>query len=219
MSFIVDLSAQKAAEESTRDLMRELAHRTKNLITVISAIAHQIARTSENLNEFELRFSVRLQALAGIHDILVRSDWRGATLNELILSQIAHCADMARHRVIIEGPPVSVTAAACQYLGMALQELATNALKYGALSQDRGTVTITWSLCPPEHPETLTIDWIEDGGPSVKRPTRQGFGHKVITQIVPRALSAKVGLEFREKGVCCSITLPSVHLLSSVAPT
>jgi PAS domain S-box-containing protein len=214
VAFAIDLSAQKASEEHVRQLMHELGHRTKNLVTVISAIAHQLAKTSRSMQDFDCRFSARLQALAGINDLLIQDDWRGATVRELVISQLAHCVDLVGHRVLLDGPPVSLTASACQNIGMALHELCTNALKYGSLSSETGTVTIRWSLLPADHPENLTIVWIEEGGPVVNPPDREGFGYQVTTQFVARALDAKVSAEFRKAGLCWSLVAPAKYLLS-----
>ena len=214
IAFAIDLSERKASEEHTRQLLREMTHRSKNLIAVISAIAHQLAQTPGSSEDFNVRFSARLQALAGIHDILVRDDWRGAMVRELIRSQLAHCADLLGHRVLLQGPPVSLRATACQYLGMALHELGTNALKYGALSSETGSVTIRWSVQPAENPASFTIEWVEDGGPLVQEPTRQGFGHKVTTQFIAHALAAQVSEEFRKEGLRWSLVMPSTYLLS-----
>jgi PAS domain S-box-containing protein len=219
ISFIIDLSEQKASEEKARQLSNEMAHRTKNLLTVVSAIARQLAQTSGSLEEFTSRFSARLAALGGIHDLLVRDNWRGATVRDLALAQLAHCADLVGRRILLEGGTVSLNATACQYLGMALHELSTNAIKHGALSNDAGTVTIKWSQQPPENPESFTIDWIEQGGPRVKSPTRQGYGRRVTTQFIAHALNARVSEQFREKGLRWSLVMPTSFLLTSAAQT
>jgi PAS domain S-box-containing protein len=169
IAFALDLSESKAREEHIRHLLQELTHRAKNLIAVIQAIAHQIIATSTSLKEFDERFSPRLHALAGIQDLLVQESWRGAPVRELVLSQLAHCTDLIHRRILIAGPPVSLTVTACQYIGMALHELCTNALKYGALSTETGTVSIRWSLRPSKRPEHFHMEWLESDGPSVHR--------------------------------------------------
>jgi two-component sensor histidine kinase len=164
------------------------------------------------LKEFEGRFAARLQALADIQDFMVKGDWRGCAVRELAVSQLAHCGDLMNYRIRLTGEPVSLDASACQYVGMAFHELCTNALKYGALSNDTGMVTLRWTLTPAEHAETLTIEWIESGGPPVIEPARQGFGHKVTTDIIARALDADVSEEFREEGLRWRLVMPARHL-------
>jgi PAS domain S-box-containing protein len=217
IAFVVDLTERKSIEQHTRELMCEMAHRTKNLITVISAISHQLALTSSSLKDFQIRFSTRLRALAGIHDILIQEDWRGASVRELVLSQLAHCADLVDSRILLEGPPAFLMAAACQYIGIALHELCTNALKYGALSGEKGTVVIRWSMQAAERPKSMILEWIETGGPPAKDTTRRGFGHKVTTEIIARALNASVDQEFRKEGFRWSVAIPSTWLLNGFA--
>jgi len=213
IAFALDLSGAKAREEHIRQLLQELRHRTKNLVAVIQAIAHQIVKTSSTPEEFEQHFSTRLQPLARIHDLLIEDGWRGAPVRDLVLSQVAHCADLVDRRVLLEGAPVSLAATACQYIGMALHELCTNAMKYGSLSTETGTVTIRWSCRPAARPETFRIEWIEAGGPIVRPSRRKGFGHRVLTLFVERALEARVSYSHRQTGVRWSLVMPSRFLL------
>lgn len=215
VAFVLDLSQREADEERIRQLLAEMTHRTKNLITVVQAIAHQIIKTSSSLEEFAPRFSARLQALAGIHALLAEDNWQGASVRELVLSQLAHCGDLLEQRIQLEGPSVSLAASACQYIGMAIHELCTNALKYGSLSGDTGTVTIRWSLQPAKQPKTFRIEWSEAGGPLVREPLRHGFGHQVITQFASRSLDAKVSYRYSGQGVLWSLTMPARFLLNS----
>jgi two-component sensor histidine kinase len=217
IAFIIDLSERQAREEHARELVHELSHRTKNLISVIQGIAHLLAQKRMSLDEFHRRLSDRLQALAGIQNVVLQDNWRGAPIRELVLSQLAHCADLVGSRIFLGGAPLSLTATACQYLGMALFELCTNALKYGALSDTAGTVTIRWTLETAPYPERLRVEWIETGGPRVKEPDRQGFGHRVTTDIVARALGGSVSDEFREEGLHWRIILPPNVLLGRQA--
>jgi PAS domain S-box-containing protein len=216
LSFVIDISERKAREEHARQLVEELAHRTKNLLSVIQAIAHQLGQKSDSIDEFQQRFSSRLQALAGIHDLMVREDWRGAPIRELIMSQFAHCADLVGDRIVLDGSPLSLTATACQYLGIALFELCTNALKYGALSAATGTVTIRWSLEPASHPDHFRLEWMEKGGPPVKEPEHRGFGYKVTTDIIARSLDGTVSEEFQKDGLRWCVSLPVSVLLEPV---
>src|SRR5882672_8611367 len=165
-----DITERKRAEERQLLLMRELNHRTKNLLSVVQSIANQTV--ASNPSDFAERFSRRIQALSANQDLLVRSEWRGVEIEDLVRAQLAHFADLIGARIVIEGPHLSVTPSAAQSIGMALHELATNAGKYGSLSDDHGGVTIDWRL----EDGQFSIGWIEHDGPHVKPPKRRGFG-------------------------------------------
>jgi PAS domain S-box-containing protein len=209
LAFALDLTSEKANEQHIRNLLQAATHRSINLIAVIQALAHQLAKIADSLQDFDEKFSARLQALANIQSQLSKASWHGGTVRDLVLGQLAHCADLVGRRILLEGAPVTLTAAACQHLGMALHELCTNALKHGSLSGDSGIVTVRWSLQPPERPDAFHIEWIEAGGPAVVEPKRHGFGHQVITEITPRALDAKMDYRFRKEGLFWSLTIPA----------
>ncbi len=114
--------------------MRELTHRTKNLLSVVQAMSLQIAKTSPSLDDFTTRFSARLQSLSGSHDLLVQQNWEGVSMADLARSQLGHYADAIGSRITLTGPAVRLSPDAAQNIGMALHELSTNAAKHGALS-------------------------------------------------------------------------------------
>jgi PAS domain S-box-containing protein len=138
----VDITARKAGEAHLRELMRELTHRSKNLLAVIQAMARQTARHSGTFDGFLDQFGARLQALSASHDLLVQESWYGASLSELINSQLSHYLDGTQ--VVLDGPSILLKPEAAQSLGLAFHELATNAMKYGALSVPAGKVAIEW---------------------------------------------------------------------------
>jgi two-component sensor histidine kinase len=140
-------------------LTRELNHRTKNLLSVVQSIANQTAASKPT--DFAERFSQRIRALSVSRDLLVQGQWRGVEIEALVRAQLAHFADLIGERIMIDGPPLSVTPAAAQSIGMALHELATNAGKYGSLSDDHGSVTIDWRLDDGQ----FSIGWVERDGP------------------------------------------------------
>lgn len=170
---IHDITDRKAAEDHAQMLMREVNHRSKNLLAVVQSIAHQMARGTDP-ETFALRFAERLGGLAASQDLLVRSQWKGVKLTDLVTSQLAHYQHLIGGRIRISGLPVRISASAAQNLGMALHELATNAAKYGALSGDAGDVSIDWGVTPAG--DTFTITWTESGGPPVDRARSQGAG-------------------------------------------
>jgi two-component sensor histidine kinase len=194
--------------------MNELSHRSKNLLAVIQSISRRTARTTTTMEEFESRFGRRLQGLAASHDVLVRNSWQGAPLADLMRQQLLPFMDIQSSRLELTGPNVVVTAEATQAIGLAIHELATNAIKYGALSVPAGKIKISWafdngSLASSE----LLLKWVEQGGPPVVTPSRNGFGHLVIGEMIERSLNAKVILEFATHGLEWSVSIPSNSLV------
>ena len=140
----VDISEQKSREEHTRFIVDELSHRTKNLLTVVMAVADQTARHADNVIQYQARFAERLKALAHCHDVLAKDDWQGASFGDLLDVQLKPFRETSRGQIETTGPPVILKADVVHYLGLAFHELATNASKHGALSAPQGTVSIDW---------------------------------------------------------------------------
>lgn len=213
-AIVRDISDRKQHEEHLRLVMRELSHRSKNLLAVIQAMARQTARSSSDLEEFEKNYSQRLQALSASHDLLVNQNWHGAPLADLLRSILSPFADDLADRIELIGPGVFVTPTAAQNLALSVHELATNASKYGALSVPSGRVTIEWHLEGGEdEQERLRINWKEVDGPVVELPKRRGFGHIVINRMVAQALDAEVELDFAPEGVSWTIQMPATFIV------
>ena len=211
----VDITDRKEGEAHLRLLMRELTHRSKNLLAVIQAMARQTARHSGTIESFLDHFSARLQGLARSHDLLVQEGWHGASLLELIRTQLGHYLDQAQPQISVEGPAILLRPEAAQSLGLALHELATNAAKYGALSGPDGRVSITWTRRAAEEGAGVEIIWNEKGGPDVAQPTNRGFGTLVIERNLSQSLDAEVELSFEPGGVRCRIVVPLAQLYST----
>lgn len=209
----VDITERKEGEAHLRLLMRELTHRSKNLLAVIQAMARQTAKHAGNVERFLQRFGERLQALARSHDLLVQESWHGASLDDLVRSQLGHYLDRKNSQVSIEGEDVQLKPEAAQSLGLALHELATNAAKYGALSRMRGRVHIAWKRLPPEKGGAIELQWAESKGPKVSGPKRRGFGSMVIEHNLTRAIGAEVSLAFEPEGLKCRLIVPAAHIL------
>ncbi len=205
----IDISERKGWEQHLRLLMRELTHRSKNLLAVIQAMARQTARHTDSVDLFIERFGARLHALAGSHDLLVQESWQRASISELINSQLGHYSDLVGTQIIIKGPQVYLTPDAAQNLGMALHEMATNAVKYGALSSPKGQVAIGWEWKGHSNKRTLRLSWKEKGGPAVKEPKSRGFGSQVIERNLTRALGATVKLDYAAGGFKAEMDLPT----------
>lgn len=204
----IDISERKGWEQHLRLLMRELTHRSKNLLAVIQAMARQTARHSGSVDSFIERFGARLHALAGSHDLLVQESWQRASISELINSQLGHYSDLVGTQIQMKGPAVYLTPDAAQNLGMALHEMATNAAKYGALSVPKGQVAITWEWKGQGSRRVLRLLWREKGGPAVTPPTSRGFGSQVIERNLTRALGADVKLDYAASGFKADMDLP-----------
>ncbi|WP_439395081.1 HWE histidine kinase domain-containing protein [Bradyrhizobium sp. PMVTL-01] len=189
-------------------LMRELAHRAKNQLAVVKGMAVQTARRSPDVSQFIAQFDRRIQGLAQSQDVLLRQNWRGAWLFDLVRAhlEIFGISD----RVRLEGPNLLLNAAAVQNLGFALHELATNAVKHGALSVTTGEILIRSSRLG----EGAVLSWIETGGPAAHDPSQKGFGYRVITELVPRALNGSAQLEFADSGIRWRQDIPSPNILS-----
>ena len=211
----VDVTERKEGEAHLRLLLRELTHRSKNLLAVIQAMARQTANHAGSTDAFLKQFGSRLQALAASHDLLVRESWYGASLGELIRSQLSRYLDGNAVQVSIEGPAIALKPEAAQNLGLALHELAINAAKFGALSVSTGRVSITWIRRETAVDNAVELDWREQLGPKVKARRKKGFGTMVIERNLARALDAKVSMDFDPNGLHCHIVIPASQILAA----
>jgi len=199
VGVISDVTERKLREEQMRLLMREVNHRSNNTLALVQAVARQTAATSPK--DFMRRFNERIRSLAANFDLLVKGNWAGVQIADLMVTQLAHFKDLIGTRIILHGPDLVVVPPAAQALGMAVHELATNAGKYGALSNADGRVTIGWSV-DADGPDTgFRMSWTERGGPEVAEPEGRGFGSTVVETMVKMALDAEVTLAFAPEGV------------------
>jgi PAS domain S-box-containing protein len=217
VNIATDITDRKKTEDHIQLLMREISHRSKNLLAVIQAIAGQTARSAGTIEEFEMRFARRLHGLAASHDLLVHEGWRGAPLAELVRQQLAPFAEAGSSRLELSGPDVVVTAEAAQAIGLALHELATNAIKYGALSRETGHVMASWEFeTTPGEPARLRLTWVERGGPPATTPSRKGFGHIVIERMVADALDGEIAMVFAPEGLHWTLSIPAKNIVSEM---
>ena len=210
----IDVTERKEGEAHLRLLLRELTHRSKNLLAVIQAMAGQTARHAGSVDGFLMQFGARLHALAASHDLLVRESWYGASLSELIRSQLASCIEKNAVQVTIEGPDIALKPEAAQNLGLALHELAVNAEKFGALSVPTGRICVTWGQHETPDGTGVSLTWREELGPKVKARRKTGFGSMVIEHNLARALDAEVNLAFEPEGLHCKVIIPASQILS-----
>lgn len=211
----VDITELKRREEGNFWLMRELSHRSKNLLAVVQAISRQTVRTTQTSAAFHERFSARLRALAAAHDLFVKEAYRGAEFAELFASQIGMSEEYVSARIDRSGPSVWMRPEAAQNFAMALHELAANALKYGALSGPNGRVEARWRVEGEGAAARFLFDWTEHGGPPPAAPRGAGFGTALITHNLPRSINGVATLTYAPDGVRCHVEAP----MAAIAPS
>jgi PAS domain S-box-containing protein len=193
---VIDITERKRNEEHIQFIMHELSHRSKNLLTIVLGIANQTMRSGD-IQQFENR----LMALARCHDLLVEEKWEGAPIEALLSAQLNPFADVA-DRIDAAGPSLTLHPEAAQNIGLALHELATNAMKYGALSSSEGRVVIRWDIDDRQAQKVFRFFWEEHGGPPVSPPEHEGFGHKLLKRFSKETANADVNLMFAREGLC-----------------
>jgi PAS domain S-box-containing protein len=203
MGSCTDIHEMERAQEHRKLLIDELNHRVKNSLAIVQGIAQQTFKGEDLSAEALEAFEGRLAALAGAHNLLTREHWEKASLQELA-AEALQVPSGNEGRVSMSGPPVALRPKQAVTIAMTLHELYTNALKYGALSNETGQVGLDWAFTgPPE--DRLTLVWWETGGPPVERPQKRGFGSKMIERALAYELGGEVSLEFHPKGVVCRI--------------
>ena len=202
--FHEELARRELREDHIKGLLRELAHRTKNLLAVVLSTARHTVPSDTRAQEYAEALGGRIEGLARTHDLIAEADWRGANLEELASRQLSD-----RSRVELAGPHVTVTPAAAQHIGMALHELAANATRHGALASGEGSASFIWELAERAPSQTwLRMIWRERGGPPVIPPARKGFGHLVLERLAPEGLGGEAVLSFAREGVTWSCETP-----------
>lgn len=200
---IVNVTDRKRAELHLRLLVNEMNHRVKNSLATIQAIAAQSFTGTRSLPQAQEAFTNRIVALAEAHDLLNQENWDGADLHEVAERLVALHGGAARFE--LSGPAVRLSPKTALALSMALHELATNAIKYGALSTAAGRVRIAWDLAPGPGAERLDLTWTESGGPPVEPPAERGFGSRLIERGLAAELSGSATIDFHPDGVLCRI--------------
>jgi two-component sensor histidine kinase len=202
------LDKEKRAAEHQRLLIDELNHRVKNTLATVQSISAQTLRTSDTKEGAQDALEKRLLALSRAHDVLTRESWDGADLVEVIEKALEPYQTLGESRVHITGPHVRVTPRMSLALAMAMHELATNAVKYGALANKTGTIEVSWRVQNGAAPPRLTLRWTEAGGPPVIPPRRRGFGSRLIERSLANDLDGQVEIAFAPTGVVCTVDAP-----------
>jgi PAS domain S-box-containing protein len=198
-----DVTERKQLEEQRQLLLDELNHRVRNTLMVVQGMAYQSFK-GDNVPRAQLaNFNARLHALAAAHNALSRSNWNGASLVEMAREGMAIAG--ARESVTLDGPDLSLRPGAAEALVLILHELTTNAVKYGALSADGGTVRLFWTQ---RSDGWVDLAWVERGGPVVAPPQRTGFGSRLITSSVTGQLGGQVAFDYAPEGLSCRMQFP-----------
>lgn len=203
-----DITERKRAEEQRTLLINELNHRVKNTLATVQSIASQTLRNASTMPEAKEAFEGRLMALARAHDVLTTESWEGAELRNIVAQALAPYRSFGEDRLTIRGPEVRLSPRIALALSMALQELTTNAVKHGSLSNTTGRVDIAWDIARAEPGSRLHLRWQESGGPPVQPPIRQGFGSRLIERSLARELNGDVQITFHPEGVLCTVDAP-----------
>ncbi len=209
LAAVVDISGRKEAESHRELLLAELNHRVKNTLAVVQSIANQTFKGARASPEAKRAFEGRLIALSCAHDLLTRSNWENAALEDLAADTL-HARGVQERRIEIKGPRVLLSPRQALGLAMALHELATNAAKYGALSNDTGRVELSWARTGT--PPRLTLTWRERGGPPVARPKKHGFGSLLLERALAKDLDGEVVTAFDPDGLTCTIAAPLANV-------
>ena len=201
-----DVTEQRRAEDRQQLLIHELNHRVKNTLSIVQALAMQSFNDRMEPETARKTFDARLNALSAAHNLLTTQNWESAGLLDTIKASIAATTGANVDRVRLHGPDTVVEPQTAVSLAMAIHELCTNAIKYGALSNEAGTVDVHWSVRPIESGLTeLEIEWTETGGPRVEPPSRRGFGTRLMQRGLSAELRSEVELDFRPTGLNCKI--------------
>ncbi len=205
---IRDISARKQAQEMRTLLVNELNHRVKNTLATVQSIVSQTLRNAGSSPQVIGDIESRLFALARGHDVLMREAWQGAALMEIVAQAIAPYQALGEGRFRVQGPDIRLNPQQTLALTMALQELATNAAKYGALSNKAGMVEMVWSIMETGAGRRLRLRWKESGGPPVEPPAHRGFGTRLIERGLASELGGEVTITFPSDGVECLADIP-----------
>ena len=209
-----DITEWKLAQETQSMLLRELNHRSKNLLAVADAIVRQTARSTPP-QDFVERISRRLHALSINQDLMIEHNWRGADIAQVIQWQLASVIDNHAGRIQLEGAPCAVKPRVAQALGLAIYELTANALKFGALSSPDGKVQVEWGVAEEAGERQFKLTWREVGGPPAVAPRKKGFGSAIIESMIARSVLGTATVTYAPAGLIWELTAPESGLTQS----
>ena len=218
LDTVVETTAKVQAEKIGKLLNGELAHRARNLLSIITAIVEQSFRASDNKEDIRTALTKRIMALAQAQEILSQSNWSVAPIRSVIQAALMPHST-GRGQITIKGPPVELSPNQSLSLALAINELATNATKYGALSTESGRIAIIWQIGAPGSDEPFRLSWSESGGPNVLPPTRRGFGTRLIERALADDFRGAVKIDHDPAGVRCVLTTTMKNLRNMSRPS
>lgn len=201
--FLIDMTEKRQGQDQLAMIASELRHRVKNSFTVVQALARQTFQQVADPEAALQSYLGRLHALALANDLVLSTESGAARLRTIVEQIAAPYRIGKRDAFVIDGPDIDIQQSAVTGMSMVLHELCTNALKYGALSQAGGQVSLSWTR---SGERAVTLDWIEHGGPTVVQPERQGFGTRLLTRMVADSLSGSIDVIYEPTGVACRIS-------------
>lgn len=213
LDTVIETTAKVRAEQRARLINAELAHRIQNMLTIVNAIADQTFRNAASVSEARSSFIQRIRALGSAHEVLTQSNDNVASIAAVIEHALAPHQG-ALGEISARGPPLNLSARQALSLGMCIHELATNAMKYGALSQPGGEVTIRWQIEPRNGEDCFRLTWIESNGPVVIAPERRGFGSLLFEHVLADDFHGKVDVNYHPQGLRCELTTRLSNLLA-----
>lgn len=213
LDTVIETTSKVQAQQQARLVNAELAHRMQNTLAIVHSIADQTFRCADSLDDARVTLGRRLRALGHAHQVLTQSNWLSAPMDAVIEGAlIPHST--APGEICAQGPPVTLSARQAMSLSMAIHELATNSMKYGALSVAGGEVTVRWKLEALDGDQCMRLFWTETGGPKVAPPQRRGFGSLLIEQVLAADFGGKVDVCYAPEGLRFELAT----LLSNLGP-
>jgi PAS domain S-box-containing protein len=208
VNMLVDITDRKRAENQQELLVRELHHRVKNMLATVQAIMSSTARASTSIKEFQQAFTGRIMALARTHSHLAEDEWQAISIRDLLCNELEPYDDGFPGRVLLDGPAVDLPSATAIPLGMAIHELTTNAVKYGALSAPGASVVVSWALEEEQGRRELTIEWVERNGPVLGPPGRRGVGSQLLERVLSSQIGARAMISYQPEGLRAHLAVP-----------
>jgi two-component sensor histidine kinase len=205
------LEASHSVEQRQSLLVRELHHRVKNTLAMVQALVGATGRSTGSFDEFYRSFSDRITSLARTHGLLTEDYWQTAPLREIALNELKPFAESRQPRFMLFGPLVELSADLAVPIGMALHELTTNAVRYGALSVAGGYVEVRWNLSKVEGVRKLHLEWTEHGGPPIDEPKHKGFGSTLLQRVLPMQCNAEVEVSYDKAGLRFRMDAPLIE--------
>lgn len=208
-----DVTSEHLAREALHLINEELKHRVKNTLTVLGAVATQTFRNASSKADLE-KYQGRLAAFARAHDLLTAANWAAAPLPDVIRTALTPYRS-GEGRFTVSGPSLIVKSRQALALSLAIHELATNAMKYGALTVTGGHVSITWTSDDRAVPPKFVFVWQETGGPQLSEPVSAGFGSRLISRVLQDDFGGSVEVSYQRQGLVCRLTAPLENLAPS----